>query len=234
MLVKAAQAIVPKLPADAPVAGADACCRRRGSSRARPGSSAGPVSLQALYTLGDGDILQLGGKITGAAGDYKDAARRDDAHRRRLPDAGGRRGGLQAPQGQPGHVPEAGQRHRRTAGLPGLREEVRRGHGEREAAGGAAAPDEAAGLIPGLPGSRRSAPAAGQMDDGISPESRVPSPRPEIPAAGGTLPAAGSVLLYVPAICGQRAAVVQSLSNTTIGFPDSSVERRLRRRSEPT
>jgi hypothetical protein len=32
------------------------------------------VSLQALYTLGDGDILQLGGKVTGAAGDYKDAA----------------------------------------------------------------------------------------------------------------------------------------------------------------
>jgi hypothetical protein len=34
----------------------------------------GPVGLQALYTLGDGDILQLGGKITGAAGDYKDAS----------------------------------------------------------------------------------------------------------------------------------------------------------------
>ena len=32
------------------------------------------MSLQALYTLGDGDILQLGGTITAAAGDYKDAA----------------------------------------------------------------------------------------------------------------------------------------------------------------
>jgi hypothetical protein len=41
-----------------------------------PGSARiirGPVGLQALYTLGDGDILQLGGKITAAAGDYKDA-----------------------------------------------------------------------------------------------------------------------------------------------------------------
>jgi Family of unknown function (DUF6599) len=34
----------------------------------------GPFSLQAIYTLGDGDILQLGGKIVGVAGTYKDAA----------------------------------------------------------------------------------------------------------------------------------------------------------------
>ena len=73
MLAKAAQAIVPKLPADAPVP-ALALLPPAGLV---PGSARiirGPVSLQALYTLGDGDILQLGGKITGAAGDYKDAA----------------------------------------------------------------------------------------------------------------------------------------------------------------
>jgi len=34
----------------------------------------GPVSLQSIYTLGDGDILQLGGKVLGAAADYKDAS----------------------------------------------------------------------------------------------------------------------------------------------------------------
>jgi len=33
----------------------------------------GPYSLQSLYTLGDGDILQLGGKVVGAAGNYADA-----------------------------------------------------------------------------------------------------------------------------------------------------------------
>ena len=73
MLVRAAQAIVPKLPADAPVP-ALALLPPAGLV---PGSARiirGPVSLQALYTLGDGDILQLGGTITGAAGDYKDAA----------------------------------------------------------------------------------------------------------------------------------------------------------------
>jgi hypothetical protein len=73
MLVRAAQAIVPKLPADAPVP-ALALLPPAGLV---PGSARiirGPVGLQALYTLGDGDILQLGGKITGAAGDYKDAA----------------------------------------------------------------------------------------------------------------------------------------------------------------
>lgn len=34
----------------------------------------GPFGLQSIYTLGEGDILQLGGKIVGAAADYKDAA----------------------------------------------------------------------------------------------------------------------------------------------------------------
>ena len=73
MLVKAAQAMAPRLPADAPVPVLDVLP----AAGLVPGSSRvirGPVSLQALYTLGDGDILQLDGKITGAAGDYKDAA----------------------------------------------------------------------------------------------------------------------------------------------------------------
>jgi len=73
MLVKAAQAIVTKMPADAPVTALSLLP----PTGLVPGSARiirGPVSLQALYTLGDGDILQLGGKITGAAGDYKDAA----------------------------------------------------------------------------------------------------------------------------------------------------------------
>jgi hypothetical protein len=73
MLVKAAQAIVAKMPADAPVTALGLLP----PAGLVPGSARiirGPVSLQALYTLGDGDILQLGGKITGAAGDYKDAA----------------------------------------------------------------------------------------------------------------------------------------------------------------
>jgi hypothetical protein len=72
MLVKAVQAIGPKLPADAPVPVLDVLP----TAGLVPGSTRvirGPVSLQALYTLGDGDILQLGGTITGAAGDYKDA-----------------------------------------------------------------------------------------------------------------------------------------------------------------
>jgi hypothetical protein len=73
MLVKAAQAIAPKLPADAQVPALNLLP----AAGLVPGSARiirGPVSLQALYTLGDGDILQLGGKIAGAAGDYKDAA----------------------------------------------------------------------------------------------------------------------------------------------------------------
>ncbi len=73
MLVKTAQAIVPKMPKDAPVTALGLLP----PAGLVPGSARiirGPVSLQALYTLGDEDILQLGGRITGAAGDYKDAA----------------------------------------------------------------------------------------------------------------------------------------------------------------
>jgi hypothetical protein len=73
MLVKTAQAMAPRLPADAPVPVLDVLP----AAGLVPGSARvirGPVSLQALYTLGDGDILQLGGKVTGAAGDYKDAS----------------------------------------------------------------------------------------------------------------------------------------------------------------
>jgi hypothetical protein len=33
----------------------------------------GPFGLQSIYTLGEGDILQMGGKIVGAAANYKDA-----------------------------------------------------------------------------------------------------------------------------------------------------------------
>jgi hypothetical protein len=73
ILVKAAQVMAAKMPADSPVT-ALGILPQPGLV---PGSARiirGPVGLQALYTLGDGDILQLGGKITAAAGDYKDAA----------------------------------------------------------------------------------------------------------------------------------------------------------------
>jgi hypothetical protein len=73
MLVRAAQAIVPGMPADAQVPALSLLPQ----AGLVPGSARiirGPVSLQAHYTLGDGDVLQLGGKVTGAAGDYKDAA----------------------------------------------------------------------------------------------------------------------------------------------------------------
>jgi hypothetical protein len=34
----------------------------------------GPYGLQAVFTLGDGDVLQLGGRVTAVAGNYTDAA----------------------------------------------------------------------------------------------------------------------------------------------------------------
>jgi hypothetical protein len=73
VLAKAAQAMVVRMPADAEV---PALGLLRQPALV-PGSARiirGPVGLQALYTLGDGDILRLGGKVTAVAGDYKDAS----------------------------------------------------------------------------------------------------------------------------------------------------------------
>lgn len=72
-LVRFGSAIASRLPADAapaelkllPPAG-----RVAGSERL----FRGPVALQSLFTLGDGDILQQKGRVTGAAADYKDQA----------------------------------------------------------------------------------------------------------------------------------------------------------------
>ena len=73
LLPKTAQAVASKLPADGPVAALNLLPRAgliAGSARL----FRGPVGLQAIYTFGDGDILQLNGKLTAASGDYGDAA----------------------------------------------------------------------------------------------------------------------------------------------------------------
>jgi hypothetical protein len=73
ILTKAAQAMVTRMPADSQVA----ALTLLPPAGLVPGSARlfrGPVGLQAVYTLGDGDILQLGGRLTGVAGDYRDAS----------------------------------------------------------------------------------------------------------------------------------------------------------------
>jgi hypothetical protein len=72
ILAKAARAMVAKMPADAPIP-ALALLPQAGLV---PGSARlfrGPVGLQAVFTLGEGDILRLAGKLTAVSGDYKDA-----------------------------------------------------------------------------------------------------------------------------------------------------------------
>jgi hypothetical protein len=72
-LGKAARAIVVKMPADARIP-ALALLPQTGLVPASARLFRGEVGLQAVFTLGDGDILQFGGKVTGVSGDYKDAA----------------------------------------------------------------------------------------------------------------------------------------------------------------
>jgi hypothetical protein len=68
-LPKAAQAVASKLPADGPVT-ALSLLPRAGLVAGSARLFRGPVGLQATYTLGEGDILQLNGTLTAAAGDY--------------------------------------------------------------------------------------------------------------------------------------------------------------------
>lgn len=69
-LVEFARAIAARLPAVRPVRALGALP----APRLIPGSQRimrGPVALSALVTLGDGDILQLGGKVSAVAGTYE-------------------------------------------------------------------------------------------------------------------------------------------------------------------
>jgi hypothetical protein len=73
LLAKAAADVASRLPADVPVPALELLPK----AGLVPGSERlfrGPVGLQEIYTLGDGDILQLGGRVTAASGAYRDAA----------------------------------------------------------------------------------------------------------------------------------------------------------------
>jgi hypothetical protein len=72
-LVAAAGAVVAKIPAD----GAIAALALLPAPGLVPGSEKlirGAYTLQAVFTLGDGDMLSLGGKLTAVAADYKTPA----------------------------------------------------------------------------------------------------------------------------------------------------------------
>ena len=71
-LAEFARFIAARLPVSGPVTAFDALPRDgliEGSRRL----IRGPVALEAIATLGRGDILQLGGRITAVAGNYSDA-----------------------------------------------------------------------------------------------------------------------------------------------------------------
>jgi hypothetical protein len=73
VLVSAASAVAKAVPADGAVL-ALALLPTAGLVTGSERIIRGPVTLQAIFTLGDGDILSLGGHLTAVAGDYKDAA----------------------------------------------------------------------------------------------------------------------------------------------------------------
>jgi hypothetical protein len=71
-LAEFARFIAARLPVSGPVTAFNALpkdCLIEGSRRL----IRGPVALEAIATLGTGDILQLGGRTTAVAGDYSDA-----------------------------------------------------------------------------------------------------------------------------------------------------------------
>jgi hypothetical protein len=73
VLVNAAATIVKLIPADGPIP-ALALLPKAGLVPNSERVIRGTYTLQAIFTLGDGDMLSLGGTLTAAAGDYKGAA----------------------------------------------------------------------------------------------------------------------------------------------------------------
>ena len=67
----------------------------------------GPFGLQSIFTLGDGDVLQLGGRIVGVAEDVRDGERRADATGGRLPGRRRRGARVREPAAAPRLVPQA-------------------------------------------------------------------------------------------------------------------------------
>lgn len=72
-LVSAAAAVAKLIPADGPIP-ALALLPKAGLVPNSERIIRGPFTLQAIYTLGEGDILSLGGALTAMAGDYTSAA----------------------------------------------------------------------------------------------------------------------------------------------------------------
>lgn len=67
-----ARHIAERLPPDVPI-GLDETLPRAGLDSSSIRLIRGPYALQAVYTLGEGDILQLGGRITAVSGTYRGA-----------------------------------------------------------------------------------------------------------------------------------------------------------------
>jgi hypothetical protein len=61
-----------RMPAESPVK-LDELLPAKGLDKSSIRLIRGPYALQSIYTLGDGDILQLGRSLTAVAGDYRDA-----------------------------------------------------------------------------------------------------------------------------------------------------------------
>lgn len=67
-----ARHIAERLPPEVPI-GLDESLPRAGLDRSSIRLIRGPYALQAVYTLGEGDILQLGGRVTAVSGTYRGA-----------------------------------------------------------------------------------------------------------------------------------------------------------------
>ena len=109
----------------------------------------GPFTLQEVMTLGEGDVLQLGGSTTAVAADYGLPDGRDhDPTGGPVPRRGG---GARRPRrsaGATGLLPRGGGRRPGSAAAEGPRREVPRGHLQRRPARGGVRPPRTAVTAP--------------------------------------------------------------------------------------
>ena len=123
VLVEFARFIASRLPVSRPVTAFDTL-PKQGQIEGSRRLIRGPVALEAIATLGRGDILQLGGRIAAVAADYSDAGGKHTVIIATYPDV---QAAAAAFRNLTANLdPEIKPLARRTARLPRLRRDVRR------------------------------------------------------------------------------------------------------------
>ena len=114
-----ARYIAARLPAEQPLK-IDLLLPKDGLIKSSVRLLRGPYGLQSIFTLGEGDVMQLGRKITAVSGRYRDANGKYSLILADYPTAAAARKAFDHLRNEPGQAPHGARECRAPAGLQGL------------------------------------------------------------------------------------------------------------------